>query len=71
MTTPTGLESMTHVFSFGLDLYYVRLQPERGFDTLDEDFNFGFLLLTLLAMIIVSLICRKLVQGAKLSKKWK
>eukprot|EP00210_Caulerpa_lentillifera_P003252 g3104.t1 len=71
ITAPTGLESTSHVFSFGLDLYYVRLQPERGFDTLDEDFNFGFLILTLLAMIIVSLICRKLVQDAKLSKKWK
>ena len=70
-SSPAGLESGTHVFAFGDDLFYTRLQPERGFDTLDEDFNYAFLVLTLMAMLIGSAVCQYMVRKSKLAKKWK
>lgn len=72
MTAPSGLESSSHVFIRGLDLLYTCLQPEKAFDSLhEEDFNFTFMMITILAMLITLITLNYIVKNAKLKQIWK
>lgn len=49
---PTRLESTTQVLAYGHDLFMVRLTPDRGFDLLDEDFNFIALFAAIIGLTV-------------------
>lgn len=70
LSSPSDLESTTHVLAWGLDIYYALLRPEGGFDMLQEDFSFALLTLALLGLLIGTLIMSRLVASAQLRAKW-
>uniref|UniRef100_A0A914HS65 ER membrane protein complex subunit 1 n=1 Tax=Globodera rostochiensis TaxID=31243 RepID=A0A914HS65_GLORO len=43
-TTPSGLETTSLVFAYGIDLFYTRVTPSGTFDILKDDFDLLFLL---------------------------
>jgi ER membrane protein complex subunit 1 len=69
-TTPSDMESTTHVLAWGLDLYYVMLRPARGFDMLQEDFSFALLIVALLGLVGSVVFMSQLLKSAQLKDKW-
>lgn len=70
-TAPTGLESTSVVFVYGLDLYSTRVTPSRGFDLLKEDFDYYVISLVLMALIVGAFVTRKLAQRKTLKQAWR
>ncbi|GMH35035.1 hypothetical protein BSKO_02903 [Bryopsis sp. KO-2023] len=70
-SSPTGLESGSHIFAYGIDLFYTRVQPEKAFDSLEEDFAFAFLVLTIVGMLVGAVVMHHMVKRSKLAQKWK
>lgn len=69
-TTPSDMESTTHVLAWGLDVYYVMLRPARGFDMLQEDFSFALLIVALLGLVGSVVFMSQLLKSAQLKDKW-
>ena len=53
------------------DLFYTRVYPSKLFDVLKEDFDYLFISAVLGAMIVVSVVARKLAQRKALNRAWK
>jgi ER membrane protein complex subunit 1 len=70
LSSPSDLESTTHVLAWGLDIYYALLRPARGFDMLQEDFSFALLTLALLGLLIGTVVMSRLVASAQVQAKW-
>eukprot|EP00105_Crassostrea_gigas_P031090 XP_011453664.1 PREDICTED: ER membrane protein complex subunit 1 [Crassostrea gigas] len=70
-TSPAGLESTSLVLSYGLDLYFTRVQPSKMFDVLKEDFDYFFISAVLLGMFVVTIATQKLSARRALSRAWK
>ncbi|TRY61683.1 hypothetical protein TCAL_11239 [Tigriopus californicus] len=71
ITAPTGLESTSVVFVYGLDLYCTRVAPSKGFDLLKDDFDYYVIASVLLALIMASFITKRLSQRKALKQAWK
>ena len=69
-TSPTELESSTHIVVAGIDLFYNRLSSGKAFDVLNEDFNREWLLLLVGAFMVATVVLRFLVQRKKLRETW-
>ena len=54
ITFPTGLESTTQVLAYGHDLVLARISPDKKFDMVDEDFNFGLLFLAIFLLCVAA-----------------
>ncbi|KXZ55164.1 hypothetical protein GPECTOR_3g311 [Gonium pectorale] len=67
----TRLESTCLVFVYGVDLYFTRLAPAKGFDSLEDDFNYALLLAALLGLVGGSLIMGYMAKKNSLKEKWK
>ncbi|CAK9006311.1 ER membrane protein complex subunit 1 [Durusdinium trenchii] len=70
-TMPTRLESTSLVLVTGLDVFYARVLPSRGFDLLDEDFNFVLLVVLTSALFGLTVFLRGLASDKKLNEAWK
>lgn len=70
-SVPTGLESSSHILAYGVDIFYTKVQPEKAFDSLEEDFAFAFLVLTIVAMLVGVVVMHHMVKRSKISQKWK
>ncbi|KAJ3694522.1 hypothetical protein LUZ60_010002 [Juncus effusus] len=68
---PAKLESTTHVFSFGLDLFYTRIAPSRNYDSLTDDFSYALLLITIVALIGAIGVTWVLSERKELREKWR
>jgi len=71
VTAPTGLESTSVVFVYGLDLYCTQVTPSKGFDVLKEDFEHYVIASVLLGLISTAYITRKLSQRKMIKSAWK
>ena len=71
VTAPTGLESTSVVFAYGLDLYCTRVAPSKGFDLLKDDFDHYVITIVLCALIAAAFITRKLSQRKALKQAWR
>ena len=70
--SPTmALESISLVFAFGLDLFFTRVSPSKGFDMLSSEFNRPLLTLILSVMLVIVLILRKMNRNKVINKAWK
>lgn len=65
------LESSTLVFAHGLDMYFMRMQPSRGFDMVPDDFPHALLVFMVLGLAISLYILRKIIQKRTLRLTWK
>lgn len=68
---PARLESTCHVLVHGLDLFYTRVAPSKGFDVLKEDFDYNLILFVLTGLIIASYITKRLASQKALKQVWK
>ncbi|GFH07316.1 EMC1_C domain-containing protein [Haematococcus lacustris] len=70
ISTASRLESTTLLFSWGVDLQFTRLAPAKGFDSLDDDFNYGLLVVALVALGVASVFMHWYTKSAILKSKW-
>ncbi len=69
-TAPARLESTCLLFAYGIDLQYTRVAPARGFDSLDDDFAYGLLVVALLALTASSVFMHYFTRASLLKAKW-
>merc|ERR1711964_246187 len=69
-TAPSGVESTSLAFVFGLDLFYNLVQPAGGYDILAEDFNFPLLLLSGLGAFLGVVFGEWYSARKSLSERW-
>jgi hypothetical protein len=67
---PATLDSASHVFAYGQDLFYSRVAPSGSYDMLPEDFPYALLLLILGVMAVACVVLRSLLQKKALNTKW-
>lgn len=70
VTAPARLESTCLLFSYGVDLQYTRLAPAKGFDSLDDDFSYGLLMVALAALTGGAVFMHLFTKNAVLKNKW-
>lgn len=68
---PSGLESTSLVFAYGLDLFYTQVSPGKKFDVLAEGFDFVLLSLALIAMGVGCKLAANAAGKKVLAQKWK
>lgn len=71
VTAPSGLESTTIVFAYGLDLYGTRIAPSKEFDVLKDDFDHFVIAAVLVGLVAFCIGTRKLAQRKALKQAWK
>ncbi|CAN6839068.1 unnamed protein product [Brassica oleracea] len=71
VTAPAKLESTTHVFAYGVDLFYTRLAPSKTYDSLTDDFSYALLLITIVALVAAIYITWVISEKKELSEKWR
>ncbi len=71
VTAPSGLESTSVVFAYGLDIYCTRVTPSKGFDLLKDDFDHYVIASVLVGLTAAAYITRKLSQRKNLKSAWK
>lgn len=67
---PTGLESTTIAFAFGLDHFMTRVSPSQMFDTLGEDFSRSTLVLVMVGLCGGIFVSKELVRRQNLKQAW-
>jgi len=67
---PTRLESTCLVLATGRDLFFTRVMPSKGFDLLNEDFNFSLLLVLIAGLTFLTGFLSKMVKEKNLKAAW-
>lgn len=70
VSSPALLESTVLVLSYGLDLHHTRITPSLAYDSLNEDFNFVFLIATVVAVLAAIAVTKKMAAAATLARQW-
>jgi len=70
-TAPSGLESTSLVFVYGLDVYFTRVFPSKTFDMLREDFDYFFIITLMIGLLLGTFLSKKLASSSNLKKAWK
>jgi len=68
---PADLESTSLVMAYGVDLFFVRSTPSKGFDVLNEDFNFIGMVLTVVVLTVLAVVLFWCVKKSDLDFAWK
>ena len=53
-TAPSRLESTSLTVTYGIDIFYTLVAPEKQFDILSEDFRKDYLILTIIGLVVIS-----------------
>ncbi|KRX97738.1 ER membrane protein complex subunit 1 [Trichinella pseudospiralis] len=69
-TAPSGMESTSLVFIYGLDLFFTRINPAGTFDILKEDFDHWLITVVLLGLTCAAVFSRKLAKNKELKQSW-
>ncbi|KAF7637957.1 EMC1_C domain-containing protein [Meloidogyne graminicola] len=69
-SAPSGLESSSLIFVFGLDLFYTRVMPSGTFDILKDDFDYAFIFLVMVFLTVTSYICKRISRHQGIQKAW-
>jgi len=69
-TAPAVLESASLLVATGLDVFYIRLQPSKGFDMVPDDFPFALLVAMVAGMTVALGVLRAVMQKRALKLKW-
>eukprot|EP00758_Cryptobia_borreli_P003076 Tbor_TRINITY_DN3509_c0_g1::TRINITY_DN3509_c0_g1_i1::g.2842::m.2842 len=70
VTSPTNLESSSHVIVAGIDLFYARISSGKAWDLLNDDFNFHLLLIICSVFAILTLAAKWLAARRSLMILW-
>ena len=66
-----ALESASLVMVFGLDVFFTRVSPSKGFDMLSSEFNRSLLTLILGVVLVIVLVLRRMHKNKLISAAWK
>eukprot|EP00798_Chlamydomonas_sp_ICE-L_P006703 gene6703-3373_t len=69
--SPSRLESTSLLLARGLDLYYTRISPAKAYDSLEDDFSYGLLLMALTGLAAASAGMSWWTKKSILAQKWK
>ena len=69
-TAPAILESSSLVFAHGLDTFFIRLQPSKGFDMVPDDFPYALLVFMVVGLSVALVALRAVIQRKTLKMKW-
>ena len=69
-TVPVELESTSLLLGVGLDFFYVRSQPARGFDLIPSDFSYAQLMLICGGLMVAVMYASSAVKAKNLQQKW-
>lgn len=67
---PSGLESTSLVFAYGLDLFFTRMTPSGTFDILKDDFDHKLITAVLVSLIVACFVCRKIGRSRAVKQAW-
>nr|CEL66171.1 TPA: hypothetical protein BN1204_019930 [Neospora caninum Liverpool] len=67
----TARESTSSTFAFGLDLFFAPVQPAKGYDVLNSQFNYGLLAAAMVTLLVLVVVTRWRAKEADLAAKWK
>ena len=70
ITSPTTLESSSHVVVVGIDTFYMRVSSGKAWDLLNDDFNAPLLVVTLVAFAVLTFVARYFANKKGLSVAW-
>ncbi len=70
VAVPAVLESASLLVAVGLDVFYSRLQPSRGFDMVPDDFPHALLVAMVAGMAIALVVLKAVLQKRALKLKW-
>ncbi|CEF67794.1 ER membrane protein complex subunit 1 [Strongyloides ratti] len=65
-----GLESVSHIFAFGKDLYCTYIYPSGKFDMLHDDFNYHLIIIILVSLVLGSILTRYKANYHSLKQSW-
>lgn len=68
---PSNLESTCLMLAHGVDLFYSRLAPAKLFDSLEDDFAYALLVLSLLGLFLGTIVVHYIAKRSILQQKWK
>ncbi|GFR39708.1 hypothetical protein Agub_g187 [Astrephomene gubernaculifera] len=68
---PTRLESTCLLFVHGVDVFFTRLAPAKGFDSLEDDFNYALLVTLLAGLTVGAVLMHHMSKRTALAQKWK
>jgi len=66
VVSPTTFESTSLVLTYGHDLYFTRVSPEKGYDMLNEDFNYIYLIVTVVTILAATYVMKRMAKGSKI-----
>ena len=69
-SAPSRLESTCLLIAHGIDLFYTRMAPAKAYDSLEDDFAYGLLLLLLLGLSLGTVALHYVTKQASLKSKW-
>jgi ER membrane protein complex subunit 1 len=69
-SVPVELESTSLLLGVGLDFFYVRSQPARGFDLIPSDFSYAQLMLICGGLMFAVMYASSAVKTKNLKQKW-
>ena len=58
------------MLAYGLDLFFARIQPNKAFDSLRDDFPYAFLGLITLMLTGAVLVFKRLDDKSNTQRKW-
>uniref|UniRef100_A0AC35THD8 ER membrane protein complex subunit 1 n=1 Tax=Rhabditophanes sp. KR3021 TaxID=114890 RepID=A0AC35THD8_9BILA len=65
-----GLESVSHIFAYGKDLYCTYIFPSGKFDMLNEDFNYVMIASIMVALVVGSIVLKQRAHSQTLRQSW-
>ena len=69
-TAPANLESTSLMLAHGLDLFFARIQPNRTFDSLPDDFPYAFLVFITLMLTGAVFEFNRIDDKSNIQRRW-
>lgn len=69
-TSPSGLESTSLVFAYGIDLFYSRVTPSGAFDVLKDDFDYVLIFIVMVSLILATFLAKKIWRRSSIRQAW-
>jgi outer membrane protein assembly factor BamB len=69
-TAPSGLESTSLTFAYGMDLFYTRVTPSGTFDILKDDFDYVFISFVMISLIVMSFVVKRFWRVTSIRQAW-
>jgi len=71
ISASANLESQTLILAYGgPDIFFTRLAPSKGFDSLPDNFNHPLLLLVVVGLVSATLILKQMGEKKDIATNW-